>query len=62
MIAELKIGLFWTGKAATLAFELYRVNIEKGMYGNADHFHKMWQEAEKAANAIKACIEENEKG
>lgn len=52
----LKIGLYWTGIAARQAYALYRVEIEKGFYGNADQHYQTMNDARKAAEHIRSVL------
>lgn len=49
---SLKIGKHWANVAAELAHTLYRMEIEKGFYGNADNYLKTMNDARQAAKYI----------
>lgn len=56
----LKVGLYWVEVAARQAHALYRVEIEKGFYGNAEQHYQTMNDARKAAEYIRAMLETKE--
>ncbi len=53
----LKVSLYWTGVAARQAYALYRVEIEKGFYGNADQHYQTMNDAKSATEYFRAMLE-----